>query len=270
MQGVALTSLWIAAARAVETERSDGLFKDPFARQLAGDEGFEVLRELDAIWSARPPSLEIRTRFLDDETMAAVGTGIRQVVVLAAGMDARAYRLDWPAAVELFELDQPHVLEYKARKLEGVSPRCDRRAVSIDLRDDWPSALLDAGFDAKAPTLWLVEGLLPYLREPDVVELFARITRLASPTSVLLFDVIGRSALASPYVKYLVDFVAKLGAPWTFGTDEPEALLEPLGWEVHAADHAAIGQRFGRWPFPAVPRGTPGVPHSFLIKAIKL
>jgi hypothetical protein len=68
----------------------------------------------------------------------------------------------------------------------------------------------------------------------------------------------------------MLEFVAGLGAPWTFGTDEPEALLEPLGWEVQAMDHGAIGQRFGRWPFPVFPRGTPGMPHSFLVKAIKL
>jgi len=269
MQGVALTSLWVAAARAVETERLVPLFRDPFARRLAGEDGFQVLRTLDAISNARPPTIEVRTRYFDDEVTSAVGEGIRQVVILAAGMDARAYRLDWPARTTLFEVDQPRVLQEKARRIDGAPPRCDRRVVSIDLRLDWPRALQDAQFDAHLATLWLVEGLLPYLREPQATELLARVTALASPRSVLLFDSIGRSVLESPWMKHLLDFVAQLGAPWTFGTDAPEALLDPLRWDARATDFTVVGHRLGRWPLPAAPRGTPGVPQSFLVKAVR-
>jgi methyltransferase (TIGR00027 family) len=268
MEGVALTSLWVAAVRAEETDRPDGLFRDPFARRLAGDEGFRVVRSVEAMAApVRPPSLQIRTRFLDDEILGAVGTGIRQVVILAAGMDARCYRLDWPAKTTVYEVDQPHVLEYKANKLEGESPRCERRTIGIDLRHDWPAALAGAGFDAHRPTLWLAEGLLHYLQERDALGLLTRVSELASPESVLLFDIIGRSAFGSPWVKYMFEFVEKLGAPWVFGTDEPEALLEPLGWDVEASELASVGHRFGRWPFPVAPRGTPGVPQNFFVKA---
>ena len=269
IHGVGLTSLWIAATRAVESESESPLFCDPYARTLAGERGFEVLRSLDALSTARPPTLEMRTRFLDDEMTAAARGGTRQIVSLAAGMDARAYRLDWPAGTIYFELDQPDVLAYKEEKLSDASPRCDRRSIGVDLREDWPADLRRSGFDANASTLWLVEGLLPYLHEPQATELLSRITQVASAGDVLLFDILGRSVFASPWVRYLVDFVAGLGAPWHFGSDEPESLLAPLGWDVEVTEVGVIGHRLGRWPFPLIPRGTPGVPQSFFVKATK-
>jgi methyltransferase (TIGR00027 family) len=269
INGVALTSLWVAAARATESESAAPLFRDPFARRLAGEEGFAVLAKVDALSPVRVPTLAIRTRHFDDEMTSTIAGGIRQIVSLAAGMDARAYRLDFPQGTTYFEIDQPHVLAYKAEKLVGETPRCDRREVRIDLRGDWQPALVKAGLDENARTLWLVEGLLQYLEETAAKDLLARISRVAPPKSVLYFDLVGRSALESPFTKHLIDFVAGLGAPWIFGSDEPEALLEPLGWRVEATEFGVIGLKFQRWPFPVPPRGTPGVPHSFLVKAIK-
>lgn len=84
---------------------------------------------------------------------------------MAAGLDARAYRLSWPAGTVVYEVDQPEVIAFKSDALAriGAEPTAERRAVGIDLRDDWSTALRDNGFDAAAPTAWIAEGLLPYL-----------------------------------------------------------------------------------------------------------
>ena len=146
---------------------------------------------------------------------------------------------------------------------------CERVPVPVDLRDDWSSALLAAGFERDVPAVWLVEGLLPYLRPEGVTALLARVSALAAEQSELLLDVPGTSVLDSPHMKERLEFVAGLGAPWQFATDEPETLLEPLGWDVRVIDAATIGQRHGRWPFPAFPRGTPGVPQNFFVHGVK-
>jgi methyltransferase (TIGR00027 family) len=269
MDGLGLTSLWVAAMRAVETERPDAMISDPFARVLAGDKGFEVMSRGDPPGAVRPPVIAVRTRFFDDAIQMALEAGIRQLVLVAAGMDSRAFRLDLPREVTLYEIDQPEVLAHKAERLGVATPRCARIPVPIDLRDDWPAALLASGFDRDAPALWLVEGLLPYLPEKDVAALLARITGLAAPRSEMLFDVSGGAILQSPYMKERREFVASLGAPWQFACDEPEALLEPLGWDVSVTDHGVIGLAHGRWPFPVFPRGTPGVPQSFLVRGVR-
>lgn len=269
MDGVGLTSLWVAAMRAVETERPDAIISDPFARALAGEEGFEVMARGDPPGAVRPPVVAVRTRFFDDAIRAALDAGIRQLVLVAAGMDSRAFRLDFPREVTLYEIDQPEVLTCKDDRLGGATPRCARIQVPIDLRNDWPAALLARRFDRDTPALWLVEGLLPYLREPDVHALLARISGLAAARSEILLDVSGRAILQSPHMKERLAFVASLGAPWQFACDEPETLLAPLGWDVSVTDHGVIGLAHGRWPFPVLPRGTPGVPQSFLVRGVR-
>ncbi|HVU02515.1 MAG TPA: SAM-dependent methyltransferase [Polyangiaceae bacterium] len=269
MDGVGLTSLWVAAMRAEETDRPDRLISDPFARALAGPEGFDVMRRGDPPTAFRPPVVVVRTRFYDETIEAALARGLRQLVLVAAGMDARAFRLDFPSGTRVFELDQPAVLSYKAERLGDAKPRTERVAVPVDLREDWPAALRAAGFDAGRPTFWLVEGLTPYLPEADVKGVLARIDALAAPGSEVLFDVAGKSVLESPYMRDRLAFVASLGAPWHFASDEPETLLEPLGWDVRVEDQGVVGHRYGRWPLPVFPRGTPGVPQSFFVHGTK-
>jgi methyltransferase (TIGR00027 family) len=259
VNGVGLTSLWVAAMRAVESDRDDALFKDPFARRLAGERGFEVFRAMED--PRRPPTIVIRTKLIDDHIRPA-----RQVVILAAGMDARAFRLAWPEGTVLYEVDQPEALAYKRERLGDAAARCDRREIPIDLTADWPSKLV--GFDAAKPTLWIAEGLLPYLRADDVTSLFASIDTLSAPGSVALFDCMNRAVLESPFTKPLVEAIARLGAPWQFGIDRPEALL-PEGWTTHVHDIAATGKALGRWPLPVMPRGAPGVPQNFIVEARK-
>jgi methyltransferase (TIGR00027 family) len=264
MRGVALTSLWVAAWRAAESDRPDALFHDPFARALAGAEGFEVLEAARAVAPIEAPTIPVRTRFFDERIVRG-----GQVALVAAGMDARAFRLAWPEGTRVFEVDQPEVLRLKRERLGAAVPTCTRIVVPVDLAQDWPAALRNAGFRPEVPTTWLVEGLLPYLDESLVRSLLARVSRLSAPGSSLLADVIGKTLLEMLQLRPMLDFVGGLGAPWTFGTDEPEALLEPLGWKVAAHDLGTFAAEVGRWPWPVIPRSVPGLPRSFLVEATR-
>jgi len=135
----------------------------------------------------------VRTHFFDDFFSAAAAAGIRQIVILASGLDSRAYRLQWPAGTTVYELDQPKVLEYKAATLDqhGAEPVAVRREVPIDLRFDWPKALREAGFDTSVPTAWLAEGLLMYLPADAQDRLFERVTELSAPGSRIAAETVG-------------------------------------------------------------------------------
>jgi methyltransferase (TIGR00027 family) len=197
-ESVGATALGVAAARAAETARPDPLIRDPFAyllvsaagpvwAELAGgqscwygdDERGRRIEEMSRSYQA------VRTHYFDEYFSAASRTGIRQVVILASGLDSRAYRLDWPAGTTVFEIDQPKVLAYKAATLEshGAVPSATRHSVPVDLRDDWATALIDAGFEPHQPTAWLAEGLLPYLPADAQDRLFEMVTALSAPDS---------------------------------------------------------------------------------------
>ncbi|PRC41755.1 SAM-dependent methyltransferase, partial [Mycobacterium sp. ITM-2017-0098] len=135
----------------------------------------------------------VRTHFFDAFFSAAVDGGIRQIVILASGLDSRAFRLPWPAGTTVFEIDQPKVLEYKSVTLaaHGVQPTAERHEVAIDLRQDWPAALTAAGFDPARPTAWLAEGLLMYLPADAQDRLFAQITDLSAPGSRIAAESMG-------------------------------------------------------------------------------
>src|SRR6201996_2314667 len=195
---VGTTAVMVAAARAYETEQPDPLICDPYAKLLVSNANAGVLWEamLDPQIAARVESLDaesaahlqhmrgyqaVRTNFFDTFFKDAVADGIRQVVILASGLDSRAYRLDWPAGTTVYELDQPQVLAYKSTTLaeNGVTPSADRREVAIDLRQDWPAALRAAGFDPTVPTAWLAEGLLMYLPAEAQDRLFTLVGELS-------------------------------------------------------------------------------------------
>ncbi len=190
-ESVGATALGVAAARAVETAREDALIRDEFAfllvstagpnwaqmassdpDWLADDDEFRRLHEMSRDYQA------VRTHYFDDYFHAVMRAGIRQVVILAAGLDSRAYRLNWPTGTTVFEIDQPGVLEYKTSTLDahGAQPKARRIPVAVDLRDDWPAALTGAGFAATKPTAWLAEGLLPYLPADAQDRLFELVT----------------------------------------------------------------------------------------------
>ncbi|HYQ34521.1 MAG TPA: class I SAM-dependent methyltransferase [Mycobacterium sp.] len=200
-ESVGATALGVAAARAAETESDHPLIADPFARVFLdtvgdGEWNWFGAPELPAEVVEAEPALPLRmksmvsyfasrTLFFDTLFLDAANAGIRQVVILAAGLDARSWRLPWPDGVTVFELDQLRVLDFKASTLHehGAEPTCHRVGVPVDLRQDWPKALQQAGFDASAPSAWSVEGLLMYLPATAQELLFDRIQGLTAAGS---------------------------------------------------------------------------------------
>lgn len=209
---VGATAVMVAAARAAETARPEPLISDPYAKILVADAGAgawdfmlddslvskigEDDPEIAALFENMGSYQAVRTHFFDDFFAHATGAGIRQVVILAAGLDSRAFRLPWPAGTAVFEIDQPKVLEYKAATLalHDVSPAADRSEVPVDLRQDWPAALVKAGFDKRQPTAWLAEGLLMYLPADAQDRLFTQITELSAPGSRVAAETMGIQA----------------------------------------------------------------------------
>ena len=192
---VGVTATMVATSRALATRDADALIHDPFAEPLVRAVGMEFFTQmLDGHAPADDPDYDpkrssehmaVRTRFYDDFFLNAVRGGIRQVVILASGLDTRAYRLSWPAGTVVYEVDMPDVLDFKSRTLAemSVEPAADRRAVAVDLRDDWPAALRAAGFDPSVPTAWSAEGLLVYLPADAQDALFDRISALSAAGS---------------------------------------------------------------------------------------
>jgi methyltransferase (TIGR00027 family) len=192
---VGSTALFVAAARALEAQKPDPLAVDPYAEVFCRAVGGHWA---DVVDGKAPDSTLVtefgghfvdfqgaRTRYFDNFFVRAADTGVRQIVLLAAGLDSRAYRLPWPKGTVVFELDQPRVLEFKRQVLaeHGDEPTAERREIAVDLRDDWVRALLDAGFDPTRPAAFLAEGLLIYLPATAQGELFAGIDSLACPGS---------------------------------------------------------------------------------------
>jgi methyltransferase (TIGR00027 family) len=209
---VGATAVMVALARAVETASSDPLIRDQFADPLVSTPELEGVREQVAAWWAGPDGDDdpdfavdsnhmvnyqaVRTHFFDAYFAEATAAGVRQVVILAAGLDSRAYRLDWPAGVTVYEIDLPKVLDYKAQTLagHGAAPTADRRPVPVDLRHDWPQALRDNGFDVSQPTAWLAEGLLPFLPAAAQEAMFASIDALSGSSSRVAVENFGVDA----------------------------------------------------------------------------
>jgi methyltransferase (TIGR00027 family) len=284
-QSVGATALGVAAARAAETESENPLIKDPFARVFVDAAG-------EGMWSlysnpkllAKALELEpdvrnriqlmidfmaTRTAFFDEFFLDAADSGIRQVVILAAGLDARTWRLPWPDGTVVYELDQPKVLEFKSNTLRehGANPAAQLVNVPIDLREDWPKALREAGFDPSRPAVWSAEGLVRYLPAPAQDLLFERIHSLSAQGSWLASNVPGagftdpdlvrrqredmqrmRAAAATLVNAEITDF-DDLWYP-----EERRAVdgwLSEHGWDVTAATFSDLMARYGR----SVPKG---------------
>jgi methyltransferase (TIGR00027 family) len=193
---VGATALNVATARALEAQKPDPLVIDPFAEvfcRAAGGNAADVVDGKDPEhhlktpdWGAHFVNFQAaRTKYFDDYFRQAADAGVRQVVILAAGLDSRAYRLAWPDETTIFELDRPQVLDFKREVLleQGAEANAERREVAIDLREDWPQALRDSGFDASKPSAWIAEGLLVYLPANAQEKLFIGIDALTGPGS---------------------------------------------------------------------------------------
>jgi len=197
---VGATATMVAAARAMATTADNALINDPFAEPLVRAVGVDFFTRL-VTGELRPEDLDsdnetvgmqrmtenmaVRTKFFDEFFLTATQAGIRQAVILASGLDSRAYRLAWPSGTTVYEIDQPDVIEFKTKTLAelGAEPTAKRRTVAMDLRYDWPSALIEERFDPHQPTAWSAEGLLGYLPPDSQDRLLDTITELSAPGS---------------------------------------------------------------------------------------
>jgi methyltransferase (TIGR00027 family) len=208
-ESVGATALGVAAARAAETAQPDPLIRDEFAFLLVSAAGpaWAQMAVSDPHWLGDDPDTRrihelsrnyqaVRTHYFDEYFAEVARAGIRQVVILAAGLDSRAFRLDWPTGTTVFEIDQPKVLAYKTATLDAHGAVAKARYVPVpaDLRDDWPTTLIEAGFDPAQPTAWLAEGLLPYLPADAQDRLFEVVGAHSAPGTRIAVEAFNMSA----------------------------------------------------------------------------
>jgi methyltransferase (TIGR00027 family) len=254
------TAFWIAAVRARETERRDWLFADPYARDLAGQRGPAVMAASERATGGENAFIPVRVRWFDDLIVSAAAQ-VRQVVLLGAGLDTRAFRLDLPADLDWYEIDRHEVLTAKNNVLAGCVPGCRRHVAAADVGGDWNSALLGAGFDHRARALRVAEGLFFYLTEQAVVEMLRGAARMCGSGSLLAADVTGTAGLNSPVMQPYRAWCECNGVPPPFGTDDPLALFAVGGWQPkHLTAPGAPDANYGR--LPSQPAGViPGRTH---------
>jgi methyltransferase (TIGR00027 family) len=275
-ESVGATALVVAAARAAETESAQPLFRDPFARiflDAAGEGTWNIFDRstvagVDPELAARMQQMQdffaTRTAYIDDFFVAAADAGIRQVVILAAGLDARAWRLGWPEGTRVYELDQPKVLDFKSSTLRanGAGPTAQRIEIPVDLRRDWPNALRHAGFDPQAPTAWSVEGLLRYLpsraqdllfeRIHDMSAVGSRIVANAPNDDALDRDLWARDGDLSQRLHSTLGPQAGIAPPnleeLSYAEERTDVIdwLSRHGWEASGATVLEVAARYGR------------------------
>jgi methyltransferase (TIGR00027 family) len=239
---VGATATMVAAQRALAAAGPDPLIDDPYAAPLVRAVGIDVFTRMldgeipveegqeDPVFNPvrMAEGMAVRTRFFDQHFIDATRSGIHQVVILAAGLDARAYRLPWPAGTVVYEVDMPEVIEFKTARLRdlGAEPTAQRRTVAIDLRDDWPAALAAAGFDPQAATAWSAEGLLVYLPSDAQDALFDNITSLSAPGSRLACE-------------FVPDTSVFAGELWQARHER----LQEIGFDIDLAELVYHGER---------------------------
>jgi methyltransferase (TIGR00027 family) len=276
--GVGATATMVAAARALASREAEPLISDPYAEPLVRAVGIDFFTKLvdgviatsdvgdDGAAQLMTGMMAVRTRFFDDFFLDAAKSGVRQAVILASGLDSRAYRLSWPDGTVVYEIDQPQVIEAKTATMAdiGATPTADRRAVAVDLRDDWPEALRRAGFDATQPTAWSAEGLLAYLPPEAQDRLFDDITALSAPGSQLATEYhpdggasLGARANAVSDAWINHGFNVKLTDLFFAGDRKPVVdYLTAHGWEVHARTRPEVFAGYGR-EFPDTEAAAP-------------
>src|SRR5271166_3436096 len=279
-QSVGATALGVAAARAAESESENPLIKDPFARvfvDAAGEGMWSIYADPAILAKAVDLGPDIRARmrllidftatrtaFFDEFFLGAADSGVRQVVILAAGLDARAWRLPWPDGTVVYELDQPKVLEFKSNTLRehGAHPKAQLVNVPIDLRQDWPKALRDAGFDPSRPAVWSAEGLVRYLPAQAQDLLFERIHSLSADGSWLASNVPGAGFTDPDLVRRQREDMQRMRAAaaklvdteitdfddlWYPEERTPvDGWLREHGWDASATTFADLLARYGR------------------------
>jgi methyltransferase (TIGR00027 family) len=255
--GVSETALGAAEMRAEESLRPDRLFNDPYAAAFvaAAPPLFPDLPSivddpaLAALKEEFVTGVAIRTRFYDDYLLTACAEGCRQVVLLAAGLDTRAFRLKWPRDLRLFEVDLPELFTFKDAVLEqqGATPTCSRTVVGIDLREDWSARLTAVGFDAMRPSAWTAEGLLPYLSNDDAARLLTNVGELSTTGSRLSFDYDEFTAGSTLSKLRITPGMEEVASMWEGGLSESAVdWMRAHGWLVTTRDRAPLASGYGR------------------------
>ncbi|PRY40434.1 SAM-dependent methyltransferase [Umezawaea tangerina] len=266
--GVGLTALMVAAARAIETHRPDTLATDAYAehfvRAATTSAGWPLHPDdvphgdANPLWGRLARYFGLRTRVLDDHLLDTTRTGIRQVVILGAGLDSRAYRLDWPPGVAVYELDQPGVLAFKQNVLADLqaTPRTTRTTIPVDLRDNWAASLLATDFTPALPTAWLAEGLLLYLSSTEETDLITTVDHLSPPGSTLAYEVKPGHELPSVRLNPLYAYTSHhlgLDLLALFNQDhrpDSTTTLTQAGWTTTAHTPFDYTRLHGRGPTP--------------------
>ncbi len=290
---VGVTATMVAAARAAATREDNALISDPYAEPLVAAVGVEPLTKLcsgeidfadleddddETAAAARrfADAMAVRTKYFDEFFLTATGggnstearaAGIRQAMILASGLDSRAYRLPWPDGMVVFEIDQPQVIEFKTNKLAelGAEPTADHRTVEIDLREDWPAALRDAGFDPAEPSAWIAEGLLGYLPPDAQDRLLDNITALSTPGSRFACETAAnpgemdhdeirqRMQTASDRWQRHGFDINLVELVYIGDRNEVPAYLATRGWETHGDTARELFAQYGLEPPPENP-----------------
>lgn len=258
---VLLSAPLMAAYRAVESQRSDRLFDDPFAAKLVTPEAQKIALE-DPEEEGRA-FLAVRTRFFDDFLLSSASIA-PQIVSLGAGMDTRAFRLNWNLGMKYYEIDYPEVINYKNEILKDVTATCWRYSIAVDLTDaNWVKLLLEQGYDKNIPSVWLLEGLIYYLSEKEAHTLLKTIAELTTIGSWIGLDLLNQLCKSSTYDEFYQGYFRS-------GFDNPEELLTTYGWEAEVLQPGEEGANFNRYIYPFPPRNHENVERVFLIKAKKM
>jgi methyltransferase (TIGR00027 family) len=236
--GITPTELWIASAHAREAAKDSPYVNDPLAAEFVGAAGFTggppgggLLKRLLPDW------MVVRTRFFDDYLLAATRSGCRQVVLLGAGLDARAYRLEWPSGVHVFEVDRPAVFDFKERVVGGRRPTCGRRTVvRADPAGPWADALTAAGFDPNQPTAWLSEDMLYFLAPETADAVVATMGRLSAPGSAFAAECVNDDTVTSSFVAPFLGDLTAAGMAWRWRLTDPVGWWGERGWDATVAD----------------------------------
>lgn len=257
---VSLSSRAMAVARAIETQRPDGLFKDPLAAILAGEDIIaEFTPKVQQYEDNGAPLVPVRTRFFDDFLLSKIDQ-IRQVVILGAGMDTRAFRLPWHPQTYIYELDRTEVIQYKESILNKIPSKCYRRCIETDIRGAWSDLLLSQGYQLEVPSVWIMEGFIYYLSETEVHELLKIISQLSTSGSWILADM-----LNSFFISHKT---GDLSEYWKYGCDHPEKLFSTYNWDTSVVQAGEEEASYGRFTHKFPPRDILDAPHYFFVKAL--
>ena len=267
---VTKTALLTAAARAQEDKRADPLVHDPYAKNLAGEEGERLLQRFGELFTVIEA---VRTKFFDDTICAEISDrGIRQVVMLGAGLDTRPYRLRClNQEILWFEIDYESVFRYKRNILQNAKPLCKVTDVAQDMRDpDFVERLTDNGLNLGLTVLWVAEGFFQYLKEAEVNQILDRLHAYSPAGSEIVFNAQNRAVLTRPpYNEKMLDFLREMGTPWMFTTESPSELLTKHGilkHEIIFLGHTKA--HYGRLPWPASDSPPKEFPVEWLARGI--